>query len=61
MKNLVERFIKYVKINTQSDEKSKTCPSTKNQFDLAKMLAKELKDDESYKDLLDRFDGNDIG
>jgi len=43
MKNLVARFIKYVKINTQSDKNSKTCPSTKNQLELAKILAKELR------------------
>jgi tripeptide aminopeptidase len=44
MKNLVERFIKYAKINTQSDKNSKTCPSTKNQLELAKILAQELRD-----------------
>ncbi len=44
MKHLVERFIKYAKINTQSDKNSKTCPSTKNQLKLAKILAQELRD-----------------
>jgi tripeptide aminopeptidase len=44
MKKLVERFIQYVKINTQSDKNSKTCPSTKNQLELAKILAQELRD-----------------
>jgi tripeptide aminopeptidase len=44
MKKLVEKFIKYVKINTQSDKNSKTCPSTKNQLELAKILAQELRD-----------------
>ncbi|UCH14858.1 MAG: peptidase T [Bacteroidales bacterium] len=44
MDNLVERFVRYVKINTRSDEKSKSFPSTKNQLELAKMLAQELKD-----------------
>lgn len=34
--NLVERFIKYVKINTRSDESSKTVPSTQSQVDFAK-------------------------
>lgn len=44
MGNLVDRFIKYVKINTQSDEKIKTCPSTKAQLELANLLAEELKE-----------------
>ncbi|HJX71688.1 MAG TPA: hypothetical protein VJ346_07045, partial [Bacteroidales bacterium] len=43
MKKLVERFIKYVKINTQSDEDVKHTPSTEGQLVLAKMLAEELK------------------
>jgi tripeptide aminopeptidase len=38
-----ERFFRYVKINTQSDESSDTCPSTENQKVLANMLADELK------------------
>ena len=41
---LLNRFIKYVKIDTQSDENSDTFPSTKKQFDLANELVKELKD-----------------
>lgn len=40
---LVERFIKYVKINTKSDDDSKTVPSTLCQLDLAKVLVEELK------------------
>jgi tripeptide aminopeptidase len=42
MENIVERFIRYAKINTQSDENSKTCPSTKSQLEFAKQLADEL-------------------
>jgi len=38
-----ERFIKYVKIDTQSDPESKTCPSTMKQKDLGKVLVEELK------------------
>ena len=34
--NLVDRFIKYAKINTRSDEKSTTIPSTQSQVDFAK-------------------------
>ena len=40
---LVERFIKYVKIDTQSDENSKFCPSTNKQFNLANEIVDELK------------------
>lgn len=39
---LLSRFIKYVKIDTQSDEKSTSTPSTKKQYDLLKLLQKEL-------------------
>lgn len=39
-----ERFLKYVKIDTQSDASSPTCPSTPKQKDLAKVLVEELKE-----------------
>ena len=39
---LQERFFRYVKIDTQSDPASKTCPSTMKQKDLAKVLVAEL-------------------
>ena len=39
-----ERLLKYIKIYTTSDEESKTIPSTSRQFDLAKILVKEMKD-----------------
>ncbi|MFS0783975.1 peptidase T [Bacillus sp. 1P06AnD] len=42
-KELVDRFITYVKVDTQSDASSPTCPSTKKQFDLANILVDELK------------------
>ena len=38
-----ERFLGYVKIDTQSDPETGTHPSTKKQFDLARILADELK------------------
>lgn len=38
-----ERLLKYVKINTKSDENSTTVPTTAIQFDLAKVLVEELK------------------
>jgi tripeptide aminopeptidase len=43
-KEVFERFLKYIKIDTQSDDGSETYPSTKKQFDLAKILEKELQD-----------------
>jgi tripeptide aminopeptidase len=44
MKNeLIERFTSYVKIDTQSDESSDTCPSTEGQWELLRMLVEELK------------------
>ncbi len=39
---LQERFIKYAKIDTQSDANSPTCPSTAKQKDLGKVLVAEL-------------------
>jgi tripeptide aminopeptidase len=43
MDNLLKRFIEYIKIDTQSDPKSTACPSTEKQWNLANLLAKELK------------------
>jgi tripeptide aminopeptidase len=40
---LVDRFVTYAKIHTQSDESSETYPSTERQFDLARLLVDELK------------------
>ncbi len=40
--NLQNRFVKYVKIDTQSDPESPTCPSTLKQKDLGKVLVAEL-------------------
>jgi tripeptide aminopeptidase len=42
MSNVVEKFIKYVKYDTRSDEDSKTIPTTPGQIELAKELVKEL-------------------
>lgn len=41
--HIINRFISYVKINTESDPKSNTTPSTKTQWNLANTLVKELK------------------
>ncbi len=42
--SVVDRFIKYAKIDTKSDEESEVTPSTPIQFDLAKLLVEELKE-----------------
>ncbi|HAE42848.1 MAG TPA: peptidase T [Clostridiales bacterium] len=42
MNMLVNRFLKYVSIDTQSDETIETNPSTLKQFDLARLLVDEL-------------------
>lgn len=39
-----ERFLRYVKIDTQSDEQSNTFPSTEKQKDLSRLLVQELKE-----------------
>ena len=39
---LLDRFIRYVKIDTQSDEESTLTPSTLKQLDLLKLLQEEL-------------------
>ena len=40
----MDRFLRYVKIDTQSAEDKDTVPSTQKQFDLARLLEKELKE-----------------
>lgn len=40
---IIERFTSYVKVDTQSNENSTTCPSTPGQWTLAHQLAEELK------------------
>lgn len=44
MEKLVERFIKYVKVDSQSDDNVESCPSTQKQFDMAKVLEADLKE-----------------
>lgn len=39
---LMDRFLRYVGVDTRSDEESKTSPSTEKQKNLSKMLAREL-------------------
>lgn len=41
---VLERFLRYVRIDTQSDPESPTTPSTEKQKDLGRLLAQELRD-----------------
>lgn len=41
---VTERFLRYARIDTQSDASSPTCPSTEKQKDLGGLLAQELRD-----------------
>ncbi len=50
---LLDRFLKYVKVDTQSDPDSKTFPSTEKQKNLGQMLVEELKEiglEDAYMD-----------
>lgn len=42
MEKLIERFLKYVKVETTSEEESKTYPSTPSQMEFQEMLRDEL-------------------
>lgn len=44
MKDLLERFVRYAKINTRSYEQNDTLPSSKEQEEFLHMLKKELED-----------------
>lgn len=44
MEKVVERFLRYAMIDTQSDPESATCPSTEKQLDLARVLVEELQE-----------------
>ena len=43
MESIKDRFLRYVAIDTQSNEESESQPSTAKQFDLLKLLCEELK------------------
>jgi len=43
MQHIIDRFISYVIIDTESDSSSETTPSTQKQWDLANKLVEELK------------------
>lgn len=53
--NIKERFINYVKIDTQSDANSPTSPSSIKQLDLSKLLVKELEELGAKSVVLDKF------
>ncbi len=42
MEKVEERFIRYAKIDTQSDPENEQCPSTEKQWKLAKLLTEDL-------------------
>lgn len=44
MQTLIDRFISYITIDTQSDPNSDTTPSTKKQWDFAQKLVNDLKE-----------------
>lgn len=44
MEKIVERFKRYIAVDTRSDETSKTCPSTPGQLELGALLVEELKE-----------------
>lgn len=44
MSTVIERFVRYIKIDTESDPESKTCPSTQKQWNLANLLKQECID-----------------
>ena len=41
--SVLEKFLRYVRMDTQSDESSQTYPSTAKQLDLLRLLVEELK------------------
>ncbi|MDH7914090.1 peptidase T [Winogradskyella sp. SYSU M77433] len=43
MQHIIDRFISYVTVDTESDPNSESTPSTEKQWDLANKLVKELK------------------
>lgn len=43
MSRLLERFLRYVRIDTQADERSATSPSTAKQLDLCRLLVEECR------------------
>lgn len=44
MEKVIDKFLRYVAVETTSDPESETFPSAEREFDLLKLLVKELKD-----------------
>ena len=44
MQKIIDRFVKYIKIDTQSDAENPAFPSTEKQWDLARILVEDLKE-----------------
>ena len=44
MENILDRFLRYVAVDTQSDPESETQPSAAKELDLLRMLCKELQE-----------------
>lgn len=44
LKDIASRFFRYVRVNTQSDNGSSSCPSTAGQIDLARLILEDLTD-----------------
>lgn len=42
--DIIERFKKYIAVDTKSNEENSTCPSTPGQLQLGKILVEDLKD-----------------
>ncbi|MCJ7696249.1 MAG: peptidase T [Anaerolineaceae bacterium] len=55
MSAVIDRFIKYIKIDTESSRDSDTFPSTKKQLDLARLLRDELIEMKLQDVILDDF------
>jgi tripeptide aminopeptidase len=55
MQNIINRFISYVTIDTESDPYSTTTPSTAKQFDLANLLVQELNQIGMQEVTIDQF------
>lgn len=55
MQNIIDRFISYVIIDTESDASSDTTPSTKKQLVLANLLVKELNEIGMTDVTIDKF------
>ena len=41
---MLDKFLRYISVDTQSDDTNTNCPSSPGQLDLAKILVDELKE-----------------